>query len=120
MLREMCKSKIHGATITKTILHYSGSIRIDAALMEAADIVPYERVQIVNLNNGARLETYVVAARRGSGEITLLGPAARTAEVGDRVHILSYCLVEDDEARKWKCRVVKVDEKNRIVKGSDK
>jgi len=117
MLRVMCKSKIHGATITKTMLHYGGSVKIDSTLLEAADILPYERVQIVNLNNGARLETYVVAAPRRSGTICLMGPAARLGEVGDKVHILGYGLADEDECRRWKMRSVKVDEENRPVRG---
>ena len=117
MLRIMCKSKIHGATITKTMLHYEGSVKIDPVLLAAADIAPYERVQIVNLNNGARLETYAVAARRNSGMICLMGPAARLGEVGDKVHILGYALAEPDECRRWKMKSVKVDANNRPVKG---
>ena len=116
MLREMCKSKIHGATITDTKLHYSGSIEIDAAVLDAANILPYEKVQIVNLNNGARIDTYAIPAKRNSGKVCLLGPAARTAEPDDKVHVLCFALAQEEEARKWKCRVVILGEKNRIAK----
>lgn len=116
MLREMCKSKIHGATITGTKLHYSGSVEIDAALLEAANIAPYEKVQIVNLDNGSRIETYAVEGKRDSGVICLLGPAARTAVVGDKVHVLCYALAEEGEVAKWKCAGIVLDDKNRIVK----
>ena len=116
MLREMCKSKIHGATVTDTKLHYGGSVEIDRAVLEAADILPYEKVQIVNLNNGSRIDTYAVPGRRGSGTFCLLGPAARTAQIGDMVHVLCYGLAKEDEAADWTCSVVTLDEKNRIAK----
>lgn len=116
MLREMCKSKIHGATITDTKLHYGGSAEIDRAILDAANILPCEKIQIVNLSNGQRIDTYAVAGRRNSGVFCLLGPAARTAQPGDKVHVLCYGLADEDEARKWKCRVVALDGKNRIAK----
>ncbi|MEW6358219.1 MAG: aspartate 1-decarboxylase [Planctomycetota bacterium] len=116
MLRDMCKSKIHGATVTGTKLHYGGSVQIDRAILDAANILPYEKVQIVNLNTGSRIDTYAVPAPRKSGTFCLLGPAARTAQVGDKVHVLCYALADEDEVAKWKCRVVTLDEKNRIVK----
>ncbi|NOZ23476.1 MAG: aspartate 1-decarboxylase [Planctomycetes bacterium] len=116
MLREMCKSKIHGATVTGTKLHYSGSVQIDRAVLDAANILPYEKVQIVNLNNGSRIDTYAIPAKRKSGTFCLLGPAARTAQVGDRVHVLCYALAEEDKAANWMCSVVTLDEKNRIAK----
>lgn len=112
MLREMAKSKLHGATVTATELNYEGSITIAADLLEAADILPGERVQIVNLSNGERIETYVIEGPAGSGDICLNGPAARTAMVGDSVHVISYCLVEDAEARSLSIRTVKVDRSN--------
>ena len=116
MLRSLCKSKIHGATITQTRLYYAGSVKIDAALLQAADILPYERVQIVNLNNGARLETYVVPARAKSGTICLMDPAARLGQVGDTVHILSYALVDEHQCLQWKMKTVKLDAKNRPLR----
>jgi aspartate 1-decarboxylase len=115
MLRTMLKSKIHGAQVTQTELHYAGSITIDRDLMDAADLLENEFVQVVNLNNGARIETYVIAGERGSGTICLNGPAARTAMVGDVVHILGACQVQDAEARTLKPRVVILGPGNRIV-----
>ncbi|MEW6097159.1 MAG: aspartate 1-decarboxylase [bacterium] len=113
MLRIICKSKIHRATITETNLHYPGSITIDEELLEAADIIPNERVQIVNLNNGVRVETYVMPGKRGSGEICLNGAAARWGEVGDLVIIISYCLMTDEEARNYTPIVINVDSENK-------
>jgi aspartate 1-decarboxylase len=114
MLRHMAKSKIHGATVTQTELQYAGSITIEPGLMAAADILPGERVQVVNLSNGARLETYVIAGEPGSGTICLNGPAARMAAVGDKVHIISYALYEDSEARTLQMKSLPVDEHNRL------
>jgi len=112
MLRTMAKSKIHGATVTQTELQYAGSITIDPALMRLADLLPGERVQIVNMSNGARLETYVIAGGAGEGTICLNGPAARLAVVGDKIHIISYALYEDSEARALQMTTVPVDEHN--------
>jgi aspartate 1-decarboxylase len=95
----MLKSKIHNATVTQTDLHYTGSITIDRNLLEQADILPNEKVQVVNNNNGARLETYVIAGERGSGVICLNGAAARLMQVGDTVIIISYGLCTEEEAR---------------------
>lgn len=116
MLRTMCKSKIQRARVTEANLFYTGSITIDRALMEAADILPFERVQIANINNGERLETYVIEGRRGSGVVCMNGAAARLAETGDPLLIISYVIVEDGEARSLVPKIVHVDEKNRIVK----
>lgn len=114
MRRTMCKSKIHRATITDANLHYEGSVTIDSDLMEAADILPYEKVQVVNINTGARLETYAIEGRPGKGEICLNGAAARLGAAGDKVIIISYATVEDAEAREWAPRKVHVDEHNRM------
>ncbi len=114
MLRTVCKSKIHGATITETVLEYEGSITLGTDLMEAANIVAWERVQIVNLNNGSRIETFVIPAKAGLGTVRLNGPAARTALVGDRVHVITYGAMTDEEAEANKPVSVVVDEKNRI------
>jgi len=111
----MCRAKIHGATVTEANLKYIGSITIDGALLEAAGILPYEQVQIVNLNNGTRVATYVIEGRRNSGTICMNGPAARWAEVGDHIHIIVYSPVERDEAKSWKPIFLFVDEKNRIT-----
>lgn len=114
MLRHMAKSKIHGAFVTDAVLHYEGSITIDRDLMDAADLVPFERVQVVNINNGSRLETYVIEGERGSGTICLNGPAARHAVVGDKVHIISYAFYEADEARALGLKNVKLGAGNKI------
>lgn len=114
MQRFMLKSKIHRATLTGTELDYEGSIAIDRDLMEAADMLPGEQVQVLNLNNAARLMTYVIEGPAGSGTVLLNGPAARLAQPGDRVIILSYCVVSDEESRTLRPKVVLVDEKNRL------
>lgn len=114
MLRMMCKSKIHRVTITKVNLHYEGSIGIDKNLLKMADIYPGEIVQVVNINNGARFETYAIEEKSGSGEIGLYGAAAHLGKAGDLVIILSYGLVEDKKAKRLKVKVVKVDSGNKI------
>ncbi len=114
MFRTMLKSKIHRATVTEANLYYEGSITIDAKLMDKADILPDEKVEVLNLNTGARLETYAIRGKAGSGIICLNGPAARGACVGDQVIVLSYVMVEDKEAGSLTPRVVKLDGKNRI------
>lgn len=114
MLRHMAKSKIHGALVTNAVLYYEGSITIDRELMDAANLVPYERVQIVNVNNGSRIETYVIEGDPGCGTICLNGPAARYAVVGDKVHIISYAFYDDAEARGLDMVNIKVNENNRI------
>jgi aspartate 1-decarboxylase len=110
----MCKSKIRGATITDTKLHYDGSIGIDREIIDAADILPWEKVQVVNLNNGARLETYVIEEKAGSGSICLKGPAARLGQVGDEVIILAYVSVDEEEARQLQPTVVSLNPHNRL------
>jgi aspartate 1-decarboxylase len=113
MMRNMMKSKIHRATVTEANLNYVGSITIDEDLMEAADLWENEKVQVVNINNGARLETYVIPGPRGSGVICLNGAAARHAQPGDKVIIISYALMNEEEARKHRPRIVLMDEANR-------
>jgi aspartate 1-decarboxylase len=115
MFRTMLKSKLHRATVTQADLHYVGSVTIDEDLMDAADLLPGEQVAIVDINNGSRLETYVIAGPRGSGVIGINGAAARLVHEGDLVIIISYCTVTDAEARELKPRVVFVDADNRIV-----
>jgi len=115
MLRIMCRSKLHGATVTQTELFYEGSITIPADLLAAADMLPNERVQIVNLSNGSRMETYIIEGPAGSGAICLNGPAARLAVVGDRVHILCYAMMDEEEARGHVLNVVNVDDGNQIA-----
>ncbi len=114
MIRVIMKSKIHGATVTEANLRYTGSITIDKNLLKSSDIYPFERVQIVNLNNGTRVETYVLEGQAGSGTICMNGAAARWAEVGDKVIIISYGLMSKAEIRRHSPRVVFVDDKNRI------
>jgi aspartate 1-decarboxylase len=119
-MRFMMKSKIHRATVTQADLHYVGSIGIDRDLMEAADLLEGEKVTIADITNGARLETYVIQAPRGSGTITINGAAAHLVDAGDLVIIISYTMLEDAEARKLVPTVVHVDEHNRVVKlGND-
>ncbi len=115
MLRTMCKSKIHRATVTAANLHYVGSITVDAELLRLADILPYEQVQVVNINNGKRFETYAIEGEPGSGTICLNGAAARLAVPGDLVIIIAYGLVTDAELAGWEPRVVHVDGVNRVV-----
>jgi len=115
MQRIMKKSKIHTATITGLELYYEGSITIDRDLMDAADMLPGEQVQIVNLNNGGRFVTYTITGERGTGVIELNGPAARLAAVGDKIIIISYGNYDDMEAKALKPIVVFVDGENRIV-----
>jgi len=112
----MFKSKIHRAVVTEAELHYEGSITIDEALMEAADLKSGERVQVVNVDNGERFETYVIEGRRNSGVICLNGPAARKAVVGDTIIIISYALMSEEELQQYRPAVVHVDKHNRIVK----
>lgn len=112
----MLRSKIHRATVTGTDLNYEGSITIDRTLMDAADLLPGELVQVLNLNNGARLSTYVIEAPAGSGTVLLNGPAARLAVVGDLVIVIAYCTVSDEEARSMQSKVVFVDAQNRLLK----
>ncbi|MFD3258890.1 aspartate 1-decarboxylase [Paenibacillus lentus] len=115
MYRTMMKSKIHRATVTEANLNYIGSITIDEDLMETADLLENEKVQIVNNNNGARLETYVIPGPRGSGVICLNGAAARLVQPGDNVIIISYAQMSAEELRSHKPTVVFVDENNRPV-----
>lgn len=119
MFRHMMKSKIHRATITEANLNYVGSITIDEDLMEAADLLENEKVQIVDNNNGSRLETYVIPGPRGSGVICLNGAAARLVHPGDTIIIISYAMLSADELATHKPTVVFVDENNRPVKLAD-
>jgi aspartate 1-decarboxylase len=119
MMRIMMKSKIHRATVTQADLHYVGSISIAADLMEAADLIEGEKVAIVDVTNGARLETYVITAPAGTGTIGINGAAAHLVNPGDLVIIISYAGLSDAEARAFKPAVVHVDGANRIVKLGD-
>lgn len=115
MLIEVLKSKIHRVKITEAELHYVGSITIDEDLIDAANLVENEKVQIVNINNGERLETYVIKGERGTGQICLNGPAARKAQVGDIIIIISYCAIDQKEAKEHEPIVIFPNEKNRLV-----
>jgi len=116
VMRIMMKSKIHRATVTQADLHYVGSVTLDAALMEAADLLEGEQVAIVDITNGARIETYVIPGERGSGVIGINGAAAHLIHAGDLIIIMSYAVVDDAEARSLKPLVVHLDEQNRVVK----
>ena len=114
-MRAMLKSKIHRARVTQVDLDYEGSITIDRSLMEASDILPFERVEVLNVNNGARFSTYAIEGEANSGIIGINGAAARLVAKGDIVIILSYCQVPDDEAIGMTPSIVRVDSQNRIV-----
>jgi len=114
MLRTILKSKIHRAHVTEANLYYEGSITIDPKLMEKVDLLVGEKVEVFNMNNGHRLETYAIKGKAGSGVICLNGPAARGACVGDEIIIVSYVLADEKEARTIKPKIIAVDEKNRI------
>lgn len=116
MRRVLCKSKIHRATITQAELFYEGSLTLDTALMEAADMLPYEKVQVVNLNNGQRLETYLIPGKRNSGIVCLNGPAARNGAVGDEVIIITYGSFDEEEIKNFEPIKIFVDKKNKIIK----
>jgi aspartate 1-decarboxylase len=111
----MCKSKVHRATVTDADLNYEGSITLDALLLEAADIREYEQVHVVNINNGARFETYAMVGEPGSGDVVLNGAAARLVQPGDRIIVISYAAYDDAELEEFEPRLVFVDEANRIV-----
>jgi aspartate 1-decarboxylase len=118
MQRFMMKSKIHRATVTDADLHYEGSISIDEKLMEEANMVPYEKVEIYDIDNGARFSTYIIKGKRNSGTICLNGAAARMVAKGDLIIIATYVMVDDAAAKKWKPICILVDAKNKIKKVS--
>ena len=115
MHRTMLKSKIHRATVTDADLHYVGSITVDPELLEAADILEHEQVAVVDVNNGARFETYTIAGERGSGEMKVNGAAARLVHHGDTIIVISYAQYSREEMEHYEPRVVHVDSQNRIV-----
>lgn len=118
MLRTLMKSKLHRATVTEANLDYMGSITIDRDLMEAADLMEHERVQVVDNNNGARLETYVIAGERGSGAMCLNGAAARLVAPGDKIIVMSYGVYDEAEARAHTPVVILCDDGNRPLRGT--
>jgi aspartate 1-decarboxylase len=115
MYIQILKSKIHRAKITQAELHYVGSITIDEDLMDAADLIENEKVQVVNVNNGERLETYVIKGERGSGMVCLNGPAARKAQVGDVVIIIAYASMAREEAKSYHPTIIFPDNQNKVV-----
>ena len=116
MSRTMLKSKIHRATVTRADLHYVGSVTVDEELLEAADLLPGEQVSVVDVTNGARLESYVIPGERGSGVIGINGAAARLVQPGDLVILISYAEMDEATARGYRPRVVHVDAANRVVR----
>lgn len=115
MFRQMLRSKIHRVTVTESCLEYEGSLTVDETLLEAAGILPYEAVVISNLHNGERFTTYVIPGARDSGTITLNGPTARKGAVGDQIIVFCYEFYNEDEIKRHIPRIIKVDEKNRMV-----
>lgn len=120
MLRTILKSKIQKAMVTECNLEYSGSITIDSDILEAADIIPNEKVQVVNLNNGNRIETYVIPGRKGSGVIGMNGGAARCAVPGDRLLVMSYVQMETKDALGHDPKIIHLDTNNKIIDKKDK
>ncbi|WP_299453670.1 aspartate 1-decarboxylase [uncultured Microscilla sp.] len=118
MLVEVLHSKIHRAKVTQAELHYVGSITIDEDLMDAAGLFENQKVQVVDINNGERLETYVIKGERGSGQICLNGAAARKVQVGDLIIIIAYAMMEIEEAKKYEPRVIFPDENNQVINTS--
>lgn len=116
MFRIFCKAKIHRATVTEANLNYEGSLTLDPLLMEAAGLLPFEQVHVLNLNNGARFETYLIEGEPGSGTVCVNGAAARLVQVGDPIIVLAYALVPEEELQEFETRIVFVDENNRVVR----
>ncbi len=114
MFRHMLKSKIHRATVTETELQYEGSLTLDAELMEAADILPNEKVMVYNISNGERFDTYVIKGKRGSGTVCVNGAAARKACKGDLIIVVTYAIYSEEEMADHKARLILLDEENRI------
>jgi aspartate 1-decarboxylase len=119
MRRTMLKSKIHRGTVTGSDLHYVGSITIDADLLEAADILEHEQVHVLDIDNGARFETYTIAGERGSGEMCINGAAARLVHTGDTIIVVSYAEYDRDDLETYEPKVVHVDERNAIITVDD-
>ena len=115
MFRTLMRAKVHGATLTEANLHYVGSLTLDSGIMEQLDMLPNEQVQVLNLNNGSRLMTYLFAGEKGSGVVALNGAAARLGQPGDKVLIVTYAMMSEEQAREFRPKVALVDEHNRIV-----
>lgn len=120
MQREMLKSKIHRAKITNANLYYEGSFTIDEELLETAKILPYEKVTVVNINNGERFDTYVIPGKRGNREFCLNGAAARKGAIGDEVIVISYGIFSDEELKNYKPLIILLDENNNIAEITDR
>jgi aspartate 1-decarboxylase len=116
MLITFLKSKITHATITQAELYYEGSITIDEDLLKAVGLIPGEKVEVLNINTGSRIETYAIAGKPGSGVICLNGPAARSGTVGDKIIILSYGIMDQNDAKNFKAKIIHLDDKNKIKK----
>lgn len=114
MFRQILKSKLQNVILTKKELHYSGSIGIDRTLLLQSDILPGEKVQVLNFNNGQRFETYIIAEKENSGVIALYGPAARLAEIGDKICVISYVFINEDEIKMIEPKIIIVDKDNKI------
>ncbi len=114
MMRTFCKSKLHGATVTEANVHYTGSITLDADLMRAADLLPYEQVHVVDIDNGARLVTYCIEGSAGSGTVCVNGAAARLISAGDHVIVIAYAQVTPEELKMLAPKVILLDQRNRI------
>ena len=116
MYRTLMRAKVHGATLTDANLNYVGSLTLDAGIMEQLDMLPNEQVQVLNVNNGSRLTTYLFAGEKGSGVVALNGAAARLGQPGDKVLIVTYAMMSEEQAREFRPKVALVDEHNRVVK----
>lgn len=114
MLRYFLKSKLHQATVTQAELYYEGSLTLDEELIELADLHVHEKISVVNINNGERFETYIIKGERGSRTVCLNGAAARKVAVGDKLIIMSYCLINDDELKNHKPKILVLDDKNNV------
>jgi len=115
MFRTLMRAKVHGATLTDANLNYTGSVTLDAGIMEQLDMLPHEQVQVLNLNNGSRLITYLIAGEKGSGVVALNGAAARLGQPGDKLLIITYGMMSEEEARQFRPKVALMDEQNRVV-----
>ncbi|MCX5681944.1 MAG: aspartate 1-decarboxylase [Candidatus Omnitrophica bacterium] len=114
MLITILKAKISNATVTQAELYYEGSISIDKKILEAVDIIPGEKVEVLNVNNGSRIETYAIEAKSGSGVVCLNGPAARSGCAGDKLIIVNYALVDKKDAEKYQAKIIHLDDQNKI------
>lgn len=119
MQRTMLKAKLHRVTVTDANLNYMGSITIDQDIMEACDILPYEKVLVVNINNGARFETYVIPGERASKKICLNGAAARLVQIGDKLIVMSFVQLSEEESRNWQPKILIYDDENNIIHDSE-